>query len=89
MAKVDVLSCTECGQLNCYRHQKKYPDFCLSEAVDDGDINRVDEFEIGFEQGGLDARQAVVRGGGVEIADERDSFVSGPEDGLCGQFASS
>ena len=58
MAKVDVLSCTECGQLNCYRHQKKYPDFCLSEAVDDGVVEATVETYRGDSQDGLVARAA-------------------------------
>ncbi len=58
MAKVDVLSCSECGQLNCYRHQKKYPDFCLSEAVDDGVVEATVETYRGDSQDGLVARAA-------------------------------
>lgn len=34
MAKVENLSCSECGQLHCYRRNKKFPDFCLTEATD-------------------------------------------------------
>ncbi|WP_018607189.1 DUF1847 domain-containing protein [Uliginosibacterium gangwonense] len=34
MAKIENPSCSECGQLHCYRHNKKYPDFCLTENVD-------------------------------------------------------
>jgi uncharacterized metal-binding protein len=34
MAKVENLSCSECGQLHCYRRNKKYPEFCLTEATD-------------------------------------------------------
>ncbi|GHU04310.1 hypothetical protein FACS1894205_2310 [Alphaproteobacteria bacterium] len=26
-------SCSECGMLNCYRHDKRYPDFCLTENM--------------------------------------------------------
>jgi uncharacterized metal-binding protein len=33
MAKIEHASCSECGQLHCYRRNKKYPDFCLTEAT--------------------------------------------------------
>jgi uncharacterized metal-binding protein len=32
--KIEHLSCSECGQLHCYRRSKKYPDFCLTEETD-------------------------------------------------------
>ena len=32
--KIEDLSCSECGQLHCYQRSKKFPDFCLTEAVD-------------------------------------------------------
>ncbi len=28
--KPDVISCSECGQLNCYRHDKRYPAICAT-----------------------------------------------------------
>lgn len=31
-------SCSECGLLNCYRQDKKFPDFCLTEALNPDDI---------------------------------------------------
>jgi uncharacterized metal-binding protein len=34
MAKVENLSCSECAQLHCYRHNKKYPASCLTESTD-------------------------------------------------------
>lgn len=33
MAKIENPSCSECGQLHCYRRNKKFPDFCLTEAL--------------------------------------------------------
>lgn len=30
---MENISCSECGQLHCYRRDKKFPDFCLTEAV--------------------------------------------------------
>ena len=34
MAEDHELSCGDCRQLNCYRHDKSYPKFCLTEALD-------------------------------------------------------
>ena len=34
MAKVENLSCSECGQMHCYRRNKKFPEFCLTEGVE-------------------------------------------------------
>lgn len=31
-------SCTECGLLNCYRRNKHFPDFCLTESVPAKDV---------------------------------------------------
>jgi len=28
--KPDAVTCSECGQLNCYRHDKRYPSFCAT-----------------------------------------------------------
>jgi uncharacterized metal-binding protein len=28
--KPDVVTCSECGQLNCYRHDKRYPGICAT-----------------------------------------------------------
>jgi uncharacterized metal-binding protein len=33
MSKPDSQTCSECGQLHCYRHDKRYPDFCLTTAL--------------------------------------------------------
>jgi len=58
MSKIDVLSCTECGQLNCYRHNKKYPDFCLSESTDNALINSTKQSYCGDSQDALVAKAA-------------------------------
>lgn len=34
MSEDHELSCGDCRQLNCYRHDKSYPKFCLTEALD-------------------------------------------------------
>ena len=31
-------SCSECGLLNCYRRDKRFPDFCLTESVPPDDV---------------------------------------------------
>jgi len=31
---MEDISCSECGQLHCYRRDKRFPDFCLSETAD-------------------------------------------------------
>jgi len=34
MTKIDSAStCSECGVLHCYRHDKRYPDFCATERL--------------------------------------------------------
>ena len=32
--KPDVVTCSECGQLNCYRHDTRYPGICATTALD-------------------------------------------------------
>ena len=32
--KPDVLTCSECGQLNCHRHDRRYPTFCATADLD-------------------------------------------------------
>ena len=34
MPKKPSISCSDCGLLNCYRHDKHFPDFCLTEGAD-------------------------------------------------------
>jgi uncharacterized metal-binding protein len=34
MPKKPSISCSDCGLLNCYRHDKRFPDFCLTEGAD-------------------------------------------------------
>ncbi|MDR2788867.1 MAG: DUF1847 domain-containing protein [Candidatus Accumulibacter sp.] len=53
--KIDKLSCSECGQLHCYRRNKKFPDFCLTEAVD---AERIEETREIYRGDSRDARVA-------------------------------
>ena len=48
-------TCSECGPLNCYRHEKTYPEFCLTEAADPQEVQSVTEHLRGDN---LDARMA-------------------------------
>ncbi len=48
-------SCSECGPLNCYRREKNFPDFCLTEAVDRRELEAIVEHLRGDN---LDARMA-------------------------------
>ncbi|MFT3828135.1 MAG: DUF1847 domain-containing protein [Opitutaceae bacterium] len=34
------LTCSECGLLNCYRRDKRFPDFCLTEGADRALVER-------------------------------------------------
>lgn len=56
--KIENLSCSECGQLHCYRHNKKYPDFCLTETTDGEQIEATKETYRGDSQDALVAKAA-------------------------------
>ena len=34
MTNIDTPTCSECHQLHCYRHDKRFPDFCATVALD-------------------------------------------------------
>ena len=59
--KIDNLSCSECGQLHCYRRNKKFPDYCLTEATDDGQIDATKATYRG------DSRDALVAHAAAEV----------------------
>ena len=52
---VTNLSCSECGQLHCYRRDKKSPDFCLTTALDKAQL---DETVETYRGDSVDARVA-------------------------------
>ena len=56
--KIENLSCSECGQLHCYRRSKKFPDFCLTEVTDDEQIEATKETYRGESQDALVAKAA-------------------------------
>jgi uncharacterized metal-binding protein len=53
--KTDTLSCSECGQLHCYRRNKKFPDFCLTEGAA---VDHVEAARENYCGDSLDARVA-------------------------------
>lgn len=54
-AEADEKSCADCRQMNCYRQDKLYPKFCLTEALDPAE--RADTLEL-YRGDGLDGRIA-------------------------------
>ena len=56
--KIEYLSCSECGQLHCYRHSKKYPDHCLTETTAPDQIAATQEIYRGDSQDARLARAA-------------------------------
>ena len=79
MPKIKTLSCTECGQLHCYRHNKKYPDFCLSETTDPDEVEataviyRGDSLDAKYAKAAADVahRDAHLLGGQAEQLGQR------------------
>jgi uncharacterized metal-binding protein len=59
--KPDVVTCSECGQLNCYRHDRRYPKICAT--VDLSPEERAELVEL---YGG-DSRDAVISRASAEI----------------------
>jgi len=51
-------SCSECGPLNCYRRETKYPPFCLTEAAEQQEIEAITEHLRGDNLEGRMARAA-------------------------------
>ncbi len=43
MEKIEDPSCSECGQLNCYRQDKEFPDFCLTATVRPAELEGIVE----------------------------------------------
>jgi uncharacterized metal-binding protein len=41
MPKKPSISCSDCGLLNCYRHDKRFPDFCLTEGADHEVVRKI------------------------------------------------
>lgn len=56
--KIEDPSCSECAQLNCYRHDKQYPNFCATEAADPQAVEATRATYAGDELDGRLARAA-------------------------------
>jgi uncharacterized metal-binding protein len=59
--KPDVITCSECGQLNCYRHDHRYPKICATV-----DLSAEERAEL-VELYGGDSRDAVISRASAEI----------------------
>jgi len=53
--KTETATCSECAQLHCYRHDKRYPDFCATVDLDPAE--RADLVEL-YRGDDIDARIA-------------------------------
>jgi len=58
MAKVENPTCSECAQLNCYRHDRQYPSFCATEVADPALVEETRQTYAGDELDGRLARAA-------------------------------
>jgi uncharacterized metal-binding protein len=58
VGKVEDPSCSECGQLNCYRHDKQYPSFCATERADPAALDDARRTYAGGDLDGTLARAA-------------------------------
>jgi uncharacterized metal-binding protein len=55
---IEQASCSECGQLHCYRQDKKFPDFCLTETTDPAELANSRDIYSGDSSDALLARAA-------------------------------
>jgi uncharacterized metal-binding protein len=58
MPKKTSISCSDCGLLNCYRHEKRFPGFCLTEAADPEIVRKVSKRYRGRNPDSVIARAA-------------------------------
>lgn len=58
MPSVTPSTCSECGQLNCYRRDKQFPNFCQGEAADPKLVQTVTQHYQGKSKDALMARAA-------------------------------
>ena len=54
-AEQSELTCSDCGVPNCYRQDRKFPDFCLTESVEPAELEGITSQYRGE---GIDARIA-------------------------------
>ena len=61
--KPDVLTCSECAQFNCYRHERQYPTFCPTAEVAPGERSElVDRYAGDSLDGVISRASAAVEG---------------------------
>ena len=58
MTMPNDLTCSDCHQLNCYRHDRRYPDFCATTALSEQDRGELVELYRGDDLDGRMARAA-------------------------------
>jgi uncharacterized metal-binding protein len=58
MPKKPTISCSDCGLLNCYRHDKRFPDFCLTEGADREAVGKISRRYRGRTRDAVIARAA-------------------------------
>jgi uncharacterized metal-binding protein len=58
MPKKTSISCSDCGLLNCYRHDKRFPDFCLTEGADRKVVHKISRRYRGRSRDAVIARVA-------------------------------
>ena len=59
--KPDVITCSECGQLNCYRHDRRYPQVCAT-----ADLSAEERADLVKLYGG-DSRDAAIAQASAEV----------------------
>jgi uncharacterized metal-binding protein len=62
MTKIDVPTCSECKQLHCYRHDKRYPKHCLTTALDEAE-----RVELMARYAGADAADSRIANAAAEV----------------------
>jgi uncharacterized metal-binding protein len=58
MPKKPDISCSNCGLLNCYRHDQHFPDFCLTEGADPKVVGNITKRYRGRNRDAIIARAA-------------------------------
>ena len=58
MPKKPDISCSDCGLLNCYRHDKRFPNFCLTEGADPKAVGKISRRYRGRTRDAVIARAA-------------------------------
>jgi uncharacterized metal-binding protein len=62
VTKIDELTCSECRHLNCYRHDTRYPEFCPTTALDDGE-----RAELAARYAGADEADSLIAHAAAEV----------------------